>query len=73
MLRLLLKFSAEAKKAVDLGVSLEKILALGVREDLGRMKIIRYSEFSEMSSVMDKKMDVQFDNLIKETEERGLK
>jgi len=73
MLRLLLKFSAEAKKAVDLGVSLEKILALGVREDLGRMKIIRYSEFSEMSSVIDKKMDVQFDNLIKETEERGLK
>jgi V/A-type H+-transporting ATPase subunit A len=73
MLRLLLKFSAEAKKAVDLGVSLEKILALGVREDLGRMKIIRYSEFSEMSSIIDKKMDVQFDNLIKETEERGLK
>ena len=48
-------------------------MALGVREDLGRMKIIRYSEFSEMSSVMDKKIDVQFDNLIKETEERGLK
>ncbi len=73
MLRLLLKFSAEAKKAIDLGVPLEKILALGVREDLGRMKTIRYTEFKETSSVIDKKMDVQFDNLIKETEERGLK
>ncbi|MCK5341908.1 MAG: V-type ATP synthase subunit A [Candidatus Heimdallarchaeota archaeon] len=73
MLRLLLKFSAEAKKAIDLGVPLEKILALGVREDLGRMKTIRYTEFKETSSVIDKKMDVQFDNLIKETEERGSK
>jgi vacuolar-type H+-ATPase catalytic subunit A/Vma1 len=73
MLRLLLNFSAKAKKAVDLGVSLEKILALDVRGDLGRMKIIRDIEFNEMSSVIDKKMDVQFDNLIREIKERGLK
>jgi len=73
MLRLLLNFSAKAKKAVDLGVSLEKILALDVRGDLRRMKIIRDIEFNEMSSVIDKKMDVQFDNLIREIKERGLK
>jgi V/A-type H+-transporting ATPase subunit A len=69
MLRLLLSFSANARNAVDLGVSLEKILDLGVREDLGRMKIIKDTEFNEMSSVIDKKMDVQFDNLIRETKE----
>jgi len=69
MLRLLLNFSAKARNAVDLGVSLEKILALGVREDLGRMKIIRNIDFNEMSSVIDEKMDVQFDNLIRETKE----
>jgi hypothetical protein len=33
------------------------------------MKIIRDTEFNEMSSVIDKKMDVQFDNLIRETKE----
>jgi V/A-type H+-transporting ATPase subunit A len=69
MLRLLLNFSSEAKKAVGLGVSLEKIMALDVRGDLGRMKIIRDIDFNEMSSVIDKKMDLQFDNLIRETKE----
>lgn len=66
MLRLLMKFSARAKNAVDSGVSLAKILDLDVREELGRMKIIQHVEFTEMNSVIDNKLDAQFDTLIRD-------
>jgi V/A-type H+-transporting ATPase subunit A len=65
MLRLILKFYERAKLAVDLGVPLVQVLALGVREDLARMKIIRPEGFDEVSLEIDKKINEQFDQLDK--------
>ena len=65
MLRLILKFYESAKLAVDLGVPLVQVLSLGVREDLARMKIIRPEEFDEVSLEIDKKINEQFDQLVR--------
>ncbi len=65
MLRLILKFYERAKLAVDLGVPLVQVLSLGVREDLARMKIIRPEGFDEVSLEIDKKINEQFDQLVK--------
>ena len=65
MLRLILKFYESVKLAVDLGVPLVQVLSLGVREDLARMKIIRPEEFDEVSLEIDKKINEQFDQLVR--------
>ena len=72
MLRLILKFSSRAKVAIDFDVPLENILTLEVKEDLERMKNIRFEEFEEASSAIDIKIDAQFDKVIKETKGGGL-
>lgn len=69
MLRLLMKFYEKAKMAVDLGVSLADVLAVGVREDLIRMKIVRPEEFGDVSKKIESRMDEQFDQLIQKARE----
>jgi V/A-type H+-transporting ATPase subunit A len=66
MLRLILKFYEKSRQAVNSGVPLSNILALGVREDLARMKIIRAEEFDEMSAKINEKMDKEFGQLLEE-------
>jgi len=66
MLHLILKFYERAKLAVDLGVPLAKVLSLGVREDLARMKIVRPREFDGVSSEISQKINEQFDQLVRE-------
>jgi len=65
MLRLILKFHEKAKQAVGEGVSLVRVLSLDVKEDLARMKIIRPEEFDEASARIERKLNEQFDQLIK--------
>jgi len=72
MLHLILKFYERAKLAVDLGVPLAKVLSLGVREDLARMKIVQPREFDGVSSEIDKKINQQFDQLVREAKEGEL-
>ena len=67
MLRLILKFYARAKQAVDTGVPLAQVLSLGLREDLARMKIVPAEEFEDVGLEIDKEIGEKFDQLPKET------
>ncbi|MEM2875446.1 MAG: V-type ATP synthase subunit A, partial [Candidatus Bathyarchaeia archaeon] len=66
MLSLILKFYEKAKLAVSSGVPLIKVLSLGIKEDLARMKIVRPEEFDEVSWKISKRINEEFDQLIKE-------
>lgn len=52
MLKLILEFDALAKDALDKNVDIEDILALGVREQIGRAKYIPESEMSKFDDVL---------------------
>ncbi len=53
------------------GNTLNQILNLGVREDLGRMKFTPSRDFDEVSLSIKKKMNEQFDDLISKTKNGG--
>lgn len=72
MLELILKFYEKGQQAVNSGVPLTSVLALSVREDLARMKIISTEEFENISSNIEEKMDKEFDQLSKEKVGEGL-
>ena len=72
MLRVILKFSERAKLAIDNGVSLVDVLAIAVKEELKRMKLVPFKDFNDVSLKLEKKIDEQFDNLIQEIKERKL-
>jgi V/A-type H+-transporting ATPase subunit A len=72
MLSLILKFSERAKQAIDMGVPLIHVLALGVREDLERMKIIPSEEFENTRLRIEKKMNAQFDQLLQQAKDGDL-
>ncbi len=71
MLRTLLKFNEKTKAAIELGVSLEKILALPVKVGLSRLKIVPMDEFNEVNSKLSVDMDKQFEILIQEAKEES--
>ena len=66
MLELILKFYEKGQQAVNSGVPLTNVLALSVKQELARMKIIRAEEFENISSNIEEKMDKEFDQLSKE-------
>jgi V/A-type H+-transporting ATPase subunit A len=72
MLSLILKFSERAKQAIDMGVPLIHVLALGVREDLERMKIIPSEEFENTRLRIETKMNAQFDQLLQQAKDGNL-
>ncbi|MCK5625907.1 V-type ATP synthase subunit A, partial [Candidatus Bathyarchaeota archaeon] len=72
MLRIILKFSERAKFAIDNGVPLVNVLAIAVKEELKRMKLVPSKDFNDVSLKLEKKIDEQFDNLIQEIKERKL-
>ena len=52
MLRLILEFDALARDALDKNVDIEDILALQVREQIGRAKYIPESEMSRFDDIL---------------------
>ncbi len=66
MLKLILDFFEKARNAVGLGVPLAKILALDVKEDLSRMRIVRSDEFDEVAAKISEKINVQFGQIVAE-------
>ena len=69
MLRTILKFNEKIKTAIDSGVSLQKILALPVKEGISRLKIIPIDEFDRINTKISSDMDEQFEQLIQEAKE----
>jgi V/A-type H+-transporting ATPase subunit A len=72
MLQLILHFATRAKQAVELGVPLAKLLALSVREDLGRMKIVRSEEFDKVHATILRTIDEQLNAVTRQTQTEEL-
>ncbi len=60
MLRILLKFYEKTKTVVNSGVPLTEVLALPVREELSRLKIIPTAEFDDAYTRINNEIDRQF-------------
>ena len=71
MLRTLLKFNEKIKTAIELGVSLQKILALPVKVGISRLKIIPTKEFDAVNAKLSSDMDEQFEMLIQEVKKES--
>jgi len=71
MLHLILRFYEKAKLAVRKGVPLSQVLALGVKEEMARMKNIAPSAFEEARSRIDREITEQFEQLIEQIAEGG--
>jgi len=69
MLRTLLKFNEKITTAIDLGVPLQRILALPVKVGISRMKNIPTNEFDIVNAKLSDDMDDQFEALIQEVME----
>lgn len=65
MMSLILEFRHEAERALDLGVYLEKILGLEVRDKIARSKYIPESELYKIDDIL-KKLKHDIDILIRE-------
>lgn len=65
MLQLVLKFNTEAKRALEAGIYLNKILALEIRDKIARSKYIPESEISRMDDIA-KELEGEIDKLISE-------
>ncbi len=71
MLRTLLKFNEKIRAAIELGVPLQKMLALPVKVGISRLKIIPMNEFDEVNAKISADMDEQFEVLIQEAQEES--
>jgi len=69
MLRTLLKFNERTRAAIELGVPLQKILALPAKVGISRLKIIPMTEFDAVNAKLSTDIDDQFEILIQEAKE----
>ena len=69
MLRTLLKFNEKTKAAIELGVPLQKILALPVKVGISRLKTVPINDFNSVNLKLSVDMDEQFETLIQEVKE----
>jgi len=65
MIKLIDLFDIYAKKALEVGIDLEKIISLGVRIDISRAKLISEEELFKFDEI-EKKIKDSFENLTKE-------
>lgn len=65
MLKIILRFNARMKEAVNKGIPVAKILKLPVKDEIARMKIVPYDKVDEVYDDIERKMDQQFKELLK--------
>jgi V/A-type H+-transporting ATPase subunit A len=67
MIRLILNFHKKMERAVEDGVSLQRVLDLPVRQEIGRCKIEPSERFGEVAKRIEGNLDDQFSKLAAET------
>jgi V/A-type H+-transporting ATPase subunit A len=67
MMRLIMKFHKKMEKAVEDGVTLQRILDLPVRQEIARCKIEPSERFDELAARIEGNLDDQFRKLTAET------
>jgi V/A-type H+-transporting ATPase subunit A len=66
MIRLIMKFHEKMGKAVEQGVSLQRILDMPVRHEIARCKIEPSQKFGEVSKRIEENLEGQFKKLTAE-------
>ena len=67
MMRLIMKFHKKMERAVEDGVTLQRILDLPVRQEIARCKIEPSERFDELAARIEGNLDDQFSKLTAET------
>ncbi|WXG43068.1 MAG: V-type ATP synthase subunit A [Promethearchaeati archaeon SRVP18_Atabeyarchaeia-1] len=64
LLRVIVKFYENMKKAVSLGVPIREVLKLSVYDEVARLKIVEQSKIKEVFDDVEKRIDSQFESLV---------
>jgi len=63
MLKVISLFNKKALEAIDLGVSIDKITSLPVKDEIARMKYVEGDQFKQKHEELEKTINEQFDSL----------
>jgi V/A-type H+-transporting ATPase subunit A len=66
LLRVIIKFYENVKKAVSLGVPIREMLKLSTYDEIARLKIVEQSKIKEVFDEVEKRIDGQFESLVSE-------
>jgi V/A-type H+-transporting ATPase subunit A len=72
MLRIIIEFSRRMAQAVDLGVSVRRILDFSVLDNIARMKIAPWDTYEKTMDAIERKMEAEFEALYDELRESGV-
>ncbi len=68
MLRIIINFARKMMKAVQMGVSVRRILEFSVLDNIARMKIAPWDSYDKTMDTIEKKMEREFQSLSSEIE-----
>jgi V/A-type H+-transporting ATPase subunit A len=63
MLKVISLFHKKALEVIDLGVGVDKIIALSVKDEIARMKYVAGDQFKQKHEELEKTINEQFDSL----------
>lgn len=63
MLKVIIRFYENMKRAVNLGVPVREVLKLSVYDEIARLKIVEQSKVKQVCDEVEKRIDGQFDSL----------
>ena len=69
LMRLILSYYDQSKKALDEGVSIEKVVSLPVREDIGRFKYVKEADIDAEAARIEQQLTSELSKLLEEKEE----
>lgn len=72
MLRVIIGFTTKMADAVKMGVQVKRILDLSVLDNIARMKIMPWDSYNEQIDAVERKMEKEFQALLKELSDDGL-
>lgn len=64
LLRVIIKFYENEKKAVSMGVPIREILKLSTYDEIARLKIVEQSKIKDVFDDVEKRIDGQFESLL---------
>lgn len=64
MLRVIVKFYENMKRAVSLGIPIREALKLSTYDEVARLKIVEHSKVKEVFDEVEKRIDNQFESLL---------
>ena len=71
MLRIIINFSRKMAEAVNMGVSVRRILELSVLDNIARMKIAPWDSYDNTMDTIESKMNKEFQALYQEISDAG--